>query len=269
MRRMKKENGTIILLIIFVFFLLLPVYSMAAEQQPETVTVTLGKTAILTGPTPMKLIRNSDETKEGKIIEVKRLSPEKFQLRGKSLGFVTLKFEIKGNQYAIYDIEVIPDIAALKYKLHKFFPEEKKVEVRTANNSIMLSGSVSNAATLSQVLAIAGSYAPGGKKGESKLINLLEVGGVHQVMLEVRISEMSKSLGRKMGVNFAAIGRAGRDGALSFVSLLGDTAASSHSQWGVDKQGRHMDISDRCPEGTWSHQGARGADAYHHERQEC
>ncbi len=41
---------------------------------------------------------------------------------------------------------------------------------------------------------------------KQRLINLLEVGGVHQVMLEVRISEMSKSLGRKMGVNFSAVG---------------------------------------------------------------
>ena len=65
MRRMKKENRILILLIIFAFFLLFPVYDVAAGQQRETITVTLGKTAYLTGPTPMTLIRSTDEKKDG------------------------------------------------------------------------------------------------------------------------------------------------------------------------------------------------------------
>jgi pilus assembly protein CpaC len=37
---------------------------------------------------------------------------------------------------------------------------------------------------------------------EEKIINSLEVAGVHQVMLEVRVAEMSRSLVRRIGVNF-------------------------------------------------------------------
>jgi pilus assembly protein CpaC len=45
-------------------------------------------------------------------------------------------------------------------------------------------------------LALAEAYAP-----EGKTRNLLEVGGVHQVMLEIRVAEMSKSLLKRLGVN--------------------------------------------------------------------
>ena len=57
-------------------------------------------------------------------------------------------------------------------------------------------GSVSSTANLSQVLALADSYFPKEKEKE-RVINLLEVGGVNQVMLEVCVAEMSRSLLKK------------------------------------------------------------------------
>jgi len=118
-------------------------------------------------------------------------------------------------------VEVTPDTAALKEKLYKVFPNEKNINVTSTRSGIVLSGSVSNAATLSQVLSLAESYVSPDKKGESqKLINLLEVGGAYQVMLEVRVSEMSKSIGRKLGINFSAIGRSGKEGTISFLSSI-------------------------------------------------
>jgi pilus assembly protein CpaC len=52
---------------------------------------------------------------------------------------------------------------------------------------------------LSQVLSLAESYAP------KKVTNLLEVGGIHQVMLEVRVAEMNRELLRRLGVNIAYV----------------------------------------------------------------
>jgi len=63
----------------------------------------------------------------------------------------------------------------------------------------MLLGTVSSAPALTQVLAVVEPYAP------KKVINLLQVGGVHQVMLEVRIAEMSRDTARRLGINLAAI----------------------------------------------------------------
>jgi pilus assembly protein CpaC len=45
---------------------------------------------------------------------------------------------------------------------------------------------------------LAEAFAP-----KNKVINLVQVAGVHQVMLEVRVAEMSRSLGKRLGFNFA------------------------------------------------------------------
>ena len=69
-----------------------------------------------------------------------------------------------------------------------------------ANDSLTLSGKVANAASLSQALALAKAFAL-----EGKVNNLVDVGGVHQVMLEVRVAEMSRTLTRRLGINFAVV----------------------------------------------------------------
>jgi len=69
------------------------------------------------------------------------------------------------------------------------------VEIRPANESIVLSGTVSSAERLSGVLAVAGQYAPG------KVTNLMTVHGSQQVLLEVRFVEVSRNLARELGIN--------------------------------------------------------------------
>jgi len=229
MRLMKRGNRTVFLIILS-FCLLLPVAGMAAGPEcvwidkTENLTIASGKSLILCSKTPINKFLQADDKKDQPIVNIFPINPNKFYLTGKSPGVTSLTFyEGKNKLSAVFDVEVTPDAPSLKDKLHKVFPDEKNIQVKTSGDSIILSGTVSNAASLSQVLAIAGSYVPSGKKGESdkqKLINLLEVGGVHQVMLEVRISEMSKTLGRKLGVNFSAIGRVGQEGTIGFLSTL-------------------------------------------------
>ncbi|MFZ2398515.1 MAG: type II and III secretion system protein family protein [Smithella sp.] len=222
--RLTKRGNKIVLLLLLVFFLVLPVTGMASGPErismnnanPENLTIISGKSVILESKNPIKRFSIA----EPKITDVIVLTPRQIYLTGKTPGVTSLSFWGDGDKLsAVFDVEVTPDVASLKEKLHKVFPDEKDINVTSTQDSIILSGTVSNASNLSQVLAIAGSYAPSGKD-KQKVINLMEVGGVQQVMLEVRVSEMSKSLGRKLGINFSAIGRAGRDGSISFLSNL-------------------------------------------------
>ncbi|MCK5219204.1 type II and III secretion system protein family protein, partial [bacterium] len=100
----------------------------------------------------------------------------------------------------IYDIEVKYDISRLKEKLYQILPDEKEIRIMSTNDSLTLLGRISSAENLSQAMALAESYAPSGK-----IINLLTVGGTHQVMLEVKIAEMSRSVSRNLGVNLGAM----------------------------------------------------------------
>ncbi len=229
----KRRNRTVLLLLILVFFLIFPVASMADGPErvrinpanPENLTVPSGKSVILESKTPIKRFSIA----EPRIADVIILTPWQIYVTGKSPGVTSLCFWGEGNKLsAVFDVEVTADVASLKDKIHKIFPYEKGVQVTATQDGIILSGEVSNATTLSQLLSVAGSYLPPGKQGEKgesdkqKLINLLEVGGVQQVMLEVRVSEMSKTLIRQLGINFSAIGRQGTDGSLSFISTLVD-----------------------------------------------
>ena len=102
----------------------------------------------------------------------------------------------------------------LKEAIHKILPDEKDIRVTPTGDSITLSGTVSSTSNLSQVLALAESYYP------KKVVNLLEVGGVHQVMLEVRVAEVSRSLLRRSGVNFNYISNSGMNFGISMLNNL-------------------------------------------------
>ena len=100
------------------------------------------------------------------------------------------------------DIEIMPDVSRLKEKIHEMLPNEKDIKVTASHDAIVLAGTVSNTSNLSQVVALANAYAPQDKDKKGKVMNLLEVGGVHQVMLEVRVSEMSRTLHAAAGCQF-------------------------------------------------------------------
>lgn len=102
----------------------------------------------------------------------------------------------------------------LKEAIYKILPEEKDLRVTPTGESITLSGTVSSTSNLSQVMAMAESYYP------KKVVNLLDVGGAHQVMLEVRVAEMSRSLLRRLGINFNAISDNGINLGLSLLGSL-------------------------------------------------
>jgi pilus assembly protein CpaC len=51
-------------------------------------------------------------------------------------------------------------------------------------------------------------------------VNLLEVAGVHQVMLEVRVSEISRSLLKRLGFNFGYVSGSGNNFGLSLLNQL-------------------------------------------------
>ncbi len=180
-------------------------------------TVTVGKSVVIDSGTPVKRVSLAAPDVADALV----LSPRQVYITGKNPGVTTLTLWSDPDRLSrIFDIEVQPDIARLKAKLHELMPGEKDVRVMTSNGGIALSGSVSSTGNLSQVEAIAQGFAPLDKDGKPRITNLLEVGGVQQVMLEVRVSEMSRSLGRRMGLNFSVLSQSGNQFGLSVLDNL-------------------------------------------------
>ncbi|HME46481.1 MAG TPA: type II and III secretion system protein family protein [Syntrophorhabdales bacterium] len=185
--------------------------------QAEKLTVTVGKSVVIDSDSPVRRVSLAAPD----IADALVLSLRQVYITGKSPGVTTLTLWSEPERVSrIFDVEVQPDIARLKTKLHELLPGEKDVRVTNANGGISLSGTVSSATNLSQVEAIAQAFAPVDKEGKNKVTNLLEVGGVQQVMLEVRVSEMSRSLIRRMGINFSVLSQSGKQFGLSLLDNL-------------------------------------------------
>ena len=126
------------------------------------------------------------------IADISTLSDRSIYVLGKAPGRTTLTLLAPdGKLITNVDVQVSLDVAEFKERLQQIIPGEK-IEVRTANDGIVLSGVVSSTAKLDRALDLAERYAPG------RVSNLMNVGGVQQVMLKVRFAEMQRSVSKEL-----------------------------------------------------------------------
>jgi pilus assembly protein CpaC len=129
------------------------------------------------------------------IADISTLSDRSIYVLGKTPGRTTLT--ILGTDGALLsniEVQVTPDIAEFRERLRQILPNEP-IEVRTANDGIVLSGIVSTAARLDAAMELAQRYAP------DRISNLMSVGGTQQVMLKVRFAEMQRGIGKSLGAS--------------------------------------------------------------------
>ena len=89
------------------------------------------------------------------------LSARQVYVTGKASGVTTITLWGDANRVsAVFDVEILPDVAALKEQIHQIFPGEKDVKVLATHDSITLSGTVSSAVNLTQLVRLAEAYAP-------------------------------------------------------------------------------------------------------------
>ncbi len=126
------------------------------------------------------------------IADISTLSDRTLYVLGKAPGRTTLTL-LGPDARLITNVEihVTPDIAEFKERLRQILPNER-IEVRTANDGIVLSGTVTSIQRLDRALDLANRYAP------DRVSNLMMVGGTQQVMLKVRFAEMSRSVSKSL-----------------------------------------------------------------------
>lgn len=165
------------------------------NREAQRLELSVGKSKVIDMPTAIK--RASLASPE--IADTVVLSPTQIYLTGKTVGTTTLTLWQENDKVSMmFDVVVSPDLTRLKENLHRILPEEQGVAITANHDHVTLSGTVSSAANLMRVVGVAEAYAP------KKVINVLQVGGVQQVMLEVRVAEMSRELIRRLGINATA-----------------------------------------------------------------
>lgn len=128
--------------------------------------------------------------------EISLLSPTELFFLGKKSGSMNVVLQGTDGRCVVKDIIVTVDPETLQAKLTELMPEETGIKVRGADANLVLTGNVSDALKLEQVLSVAASYGD-----PKKLVNMLRVAAPQQVMLEVKIAEVSKNLLEQLGAS--------------------------------------------------------------------
>jgi pilus assembly protein CpaC len=151
---------------------------------------------------------NDDKSRPGVAdIDVLLLSPTEVYLLGRSIGSTNVVLLDKAGTCTAFDVVVNMDTNALQTIIGQLMPEEKNVRVSSAFDSIVLSGSVTDPGAVTRVTDLAKAYVRPTGAGpltgmNPRVVNMLSVGSPQQVMLEVKVAEISKSVLDKFGINF-------------------------------------------------------------------
>ncbi len=127
-------------------------------------------------------------------VDITLLSPTELFFLGKKPGSMNVVLQGSDGRCVIKDIIVTIDPDTLQSKLTELMPEETGIKVKGAESALVLTGKVSDAIKLDQIMSLATSYGDG-----KKVVNLLRIMTPQQVMLEVKIAEVSKTLLDKLG----------------------------------------------------------------------
>ncbi|MCD4688852.1 MAG: type II and III secretion system protein family protein, partial [Desulfuromonadaceae bacterium] len=204
-RLITKPMGLAALLALLVFATPL----IAAEIEYLTLDVNIGGSELVEIREPsrkMKILISNQE-----IVGARPLKADLINVYnlGKKVGYsrITVWDEYKREVRAIIDVNVNLDVTPLKQKLHQLYPNQD-IKVHSSESGIVLSGTVSGPEVMEQALRLARTFLPPkaegdrseedtGKSGDG-ITNLMNVGGIQQVLLEVKFAEVTRTSGRDL-----------------------------------------------------------------------
>ena len=233
---MKNQLATLfcrVLILLNVFGLLLSSTATAATDTTSTdvdrnaYNLKLGGAKLIKTTAPFKRVTIANPA----IADVVVLSPREIYVYGKNLGFTSMMLWEANQTKTVLDVAVSLDITALKEQLYEIYPDEK-VDVYASETGVVLSGTVSGPEIVEQVLRLTRTFLPKTAEGNSDtsssgrsgdgITNLLRVGNLQQVMLEVTFAEVSRDSGRDIQVGMG-LNNLGTDLGNDFTSASGGT----------------------------------------------
>jgi pilus assembly protein CpaC len=166
-------------------------------------------------------------------VDVLLLSPSEIVLQARTLGATNLVLVDAVGRCTALDVVVGLDTSALQALLERLLPAEKEARVTAAFDGVVLSGTVTDSEALARVTELAQAFlrSHDGAAHSPRLVNLLEVSSPQQVMLEVKVAEVSKALIDQIGVQVSGSRTRGQ----WTYSLLADFLSGGNGALGVAK----------------------------------
>jgi pilus assembly protein CpaC len=204
------------------------------------------------------------------VLQAMLVAPDTLYVVGVDVGSSNMIVQGRSGMCNVVEVVVGIDPTSLQQALAALLPEQKNIQVSAAGDTLVLSGTVDDAPTVARVLELAAAFvrrpaqalegarregvdsnatmqtaSASAAQASTRIVNFLNVGAPQQVMLEVKIAEVSKSLLEKLEANVALnFGGGSWAGALntSFVSgtlksLLNiGRSSGNHGGIAADKQ---------------------------------
>ena len=110
-----------------------------------------------------------------------------------------LIFDRQGRTLLDLSLHVETDLTALEDTIVRHVPDAR-VKLESLNGSIVMTGAVDSLSQSDHVRKLVAAYFPSGVTAP-QIVNMLDVKAPDQVMLEVRIVEMQRSIIKQLGIN--------------------------------------------------------------------
>ena len=164
---------------------------VTGPSQRQELTVNTSRILTLDRRIPQAQVNNPE------ILDLTALSPNQIQIFAKKPGVTQVNlWDDQGNIYTV-DVIVFGDARELEMLLKAQFPN-CSIKVIPIASGVLLSGYVDQQEHVSRIIQIAEEYYP-------RVINNLTLGGVHEVLLHVKVMEVSRTKLRSLGFDWSQI----------------------------------------------------------------
>ncbi|WP_340530645.1 type II and III secretion system protein family protein, partial [Cupriavidus necator] len=169
-----------------------------AIRNESSVVVPVGKSQLIPLPEP---VRNRTLGNPN-VVQATMVSPQTLYVLGRSVGTTNMIVQGRSGSCSIINVVVNADAGGLQTSLGQLLPGEPGIRVMTAADNLVLTGSVTNAQSAQMAMDIAQAYATAAQGDANKkggVLNMMSVDSPQQVMLEVKVAEVSKTLLNQLG----------------------------------------------------------------------
>ncbi len=163
------------------------------SREFRSINLTFGKAEVI------QLDRTAGEVLVGdsSIADARVPSPRRLYLLGRQIGHTTVfVFDSDGDIITRLEVHVRIDELTLNNTIHKLLPKERQIEVSTVNGDVVLAGTISSPSAADQLRRISRRFVA----ADENVIDMMTVAGELQVLLRVRIVELSRDTLYELGV---------------------------------------------------------------------
>ena len=224
--------------------------SGAAQDVLRRIEIERGKSVVLMPDFGVKRISVGDPT----VADVIVLSPREFHLVGKTIGDTNVVvWDSSGHLQAAIDLHVGTPHSQIQAELIRVLGNDT-IRVDAAGAALVLKGTVQSPADMDRAIRVAKAFFGGSEDSaataDARVINMLKIGGNQQVMIEITVAEMSRTVLRELGTNWAGTTPSGSNSVFRFGFLTGLQDAAANAGSSLAALGDNVNFAARIMKGS-------------------